>query len=61
MNEDVNEKKVLMIKSILELPDEVVSKGENFTYWGRPGVITTSSNGGSHPPGPPPPPPDDED
>ncbi len=60
MKEDANEKRLLMIKSILELPDEVVSKGDNFTYWGRPGVITTSShNGGSHPPGPPPPPPGD--
>ena len=58
MSEDAREKRLLMIRSILELSDEEVSQGDNFTYWGKPGVITSShDNGGSHPPDPPPPPP----
>ncbi len=55
---EANEKRLLLIRTVLDLSDEVLDD-DNFTFWGNPyGTITTSShNGGSHPPEPPPPPP----
>lgn len=50
-------KRNLILEAIENLSDEDILENENFTFWGKPGVVTQSHNGGSHPPTPPPPPP----
>lgn len=54
--EDANEKRLSILRTILNLSDEEILENDNFTYWGEPDTVTYS-HGGSHPPDPPPPPP----
>ena len=57
--EDANEKRLSILRTILNMSDEEILNNDNFCYWGGdPDAVTFShNNGGSHPPGPPPPPP----
>jgi len=58
MKESANEKRLLMLRSILSLEDHEILDNDNFCYWGKPGVITSNSHDGNgNPPTPPPPPP----
>ncbi len=54
--EDANEKRLSIIRTILNLSDEEILENDNFTYWGEPDAVTFSHGGTGHPPGPPPPP-----
>lgn len=57
---DANEKRLSILRKILNLSDEEILENDNFTYWGgEPDAITFSHGGTGHPPTPPPPPPDD--
>ncbi len=49
-------KRDLILEAIANLSDEDILNNVNFTFWGKPGVVTQSHETG-HPPGPPPDPP----
>jgi len=51
--EDANEKRLSIIRAILNLSDEEILNNDNFTYWGEPDAVT-SSHGTGNPPHPPP-------
>ena len=55
-NEEATLKRNLILEAIENLSDEDILKAVNFTFWGKPRVITFSHETG-HPPGPPPDPP----
>lgn len=55
--EDANEKRLSIIRKILNLSDEEILENDNFTYWGEPDVVTFSHGGTDHPNEPPPGPP----
>lgn len=51
-----NEKRLSILRAILNLSDEEILDNNTFTYWGDFDSVTYSHEG-SHPPGPPPGPP----
>ena len=59
MSEKANEKRLTILKVILNLSDDEILRGGNFHYdlVGKPGIVTF---GNGLPPGEPPPPPDDD-
>lgn len=59
MSEEANRKRNLILAAIQDLNDEDILENDNFTFWGKPGIVT-QSHGGTHPPTPPPPPPDED-
>ncbi len=59
MHKKANEKRLEMIRALLELSDEDIMDNTNFTFWGNDPTIVTYSHddGKGHPPTPPPDPP----
>lgn len=55
MSEEANTKRNLILAAIQDLNDKDILENNNFTYWGKPGIVTQSHEG--HPHGPPPDPP----
>ena len=55
-NEEAKLKRNLILEAIQNLSDEDIIENDNFTFWGKPGIVT-QSHGGGHPPDPPDPPP----